>query len=122
MDDEEPIRDVARAMLSRLGYRVEVAADGEAAVERYRDALLAGDRFDAVLMDLTIPGGMGGKAAIKELLALDPGATAIVSSGYADAPVMAEFEQYGFKGVVPKPFTIAELSRLLQQVMQGSAA
>ena len=71
-------------------------------------------------MDLTIPGGMGGKAAIRELLAIDPGVTAIVSSGYADDPVMADFEDYGFKGVVPKPFTFTELRRLLQQVVPAA--
>jgi PAS domain S-box-containing protein len=120
MDDEEQVRDVTRMMLRRLGYRVDVAADGAEAIEQYREALGTGDRFDAVLMDLTIPGGMGGKAAIRELLALDPAVTAIVSSGYADAPVMADFEDYGFKGVVPKPFTFTELRRLLQQVMPAA--
>ncbi len=120
MDDEEQVRDVTRMMLRRLGYRVDVVADGEEAIARYRDALAADDRFDAVLMDLTIPGGMGGKTAIRELLAIDPGVTGIVSSGYADAPVMADFEDYGFKGVVPKPFTFAELRRLLQQVVPAA--
>ena len=122
MDDEEPIRDVARAMLGRLGYRSEVAPDGKAAIDQYAKALAAGDPFDAVIMDLTVPCGMGGKEAIRGLLAVDPSVRAIVSSGYADAPVMAEYERFGFKGVVPKPFTIAELSRLLQQVMPGEAA
>ncbi len=122
MDDEAPVRDVARAMLSRLGYRTEVAADGRAAIEAYTHARASGDPFHAVIMDLTIPGGMGGKDAVKALLEIDPGVTAIVSSGYADAPVMAEYERYGFKGVVPKPFTIADLSRLLQQVLASHAA
>lgn len=117
MDDESAIRDVARAMLTRLGYRVDVAADGQEAIDRFLEAREAGDAFDTVIMDLTIPGGMGGKDAIKHLLALDPHVTAIVSSGYADDPVMAQYEEYGFKGVVPKPFTIAELSRLLQRLM-----
>lgn len=117
MDDEKAVSDVTRAMLGRQGYRVEVAADGRAAIELYAQAFNHGDGFDAVIMDLTVPGGMGGKDAVKELLALDPDVVAVVSSGYADDPVMSEYEKYGFKGVVPKPFTIAELTRVLQQVM-----
>ncbi len=117
MDDEEAVRDVARAMLSRLGFRVEVAADGKAAVTTYALALETGDRYDAVIMDLTVPGGMGGKEAIKALRNIDANVRAIVSSGYADDPVMSRFEEYGFSGVVPKPFTIADLGRQIQRVM-----
>jgi DNA-binding NarL/FixJ family response regulator len=71
-----------------------------------------------VIMDLTVPGGMGGKDAIRSLQAFDPNVVAIVSSGYADDPVMSDYQQYGFKGVVPKPFTVRDLSRLLQQLSQ----
>ncbi|MEK6631601.1 MAG: ATP-binding protein, partial [Acidobacteriota bacterium] len=117
MDDEDAIRDLAREMLGRLGYRVDVAADGREAIELYTEARKAGDGFDTVIIDLTVPGGMGGKDAIKALLALDPDATAIVSSGYADDPVMSEYQQYGFKGVMPKPFGVADLSRLLQRLV-----
>jgi CheY-like chemotaxis protein len=117
MDDEEAVRDVARAMLSRLGFRVEVAADGKAAIATYAQALESGDRYDAVVMDLTVPGGMGGKEAIKALRNMDANVRAIVSSGYADDPVMSQFEEYGFSGVVPKPFTIADLGRQIQRVM-----
>ena len=117
MDDEDAIRTVARAMLSRLGYRVEVAPDGQAAIELYQQARNAGDAFDMVIMDLTVPGGMGGKDAIKLLRSLDPNVTAIVSSGYADDPVMSEYQAYGFRGVVPKPFTVRELGRVLQQLV-----
>jgi PAS domain S-box-containing protein len=118
MDDEEAVRDVARAMLSRLGFRVEVVADGKAAIATYVQALDAGDRFDAVVMDLTVPGGMGGREAIKALRSVDANVRAIVSSGYADDPVMSEYELYGFSGVVPKPFTIADLGRQMQRAMQ----
>jgi CheY-like chemotaxis protein len=104
-------------MLGRLGYRVDVAADGREAIELYTEARKAGDGFGTVIMDLTVPGGMGGRDTIKALLALDPDATAIVSSGYADDPVMSEYQQYGFKGVVPKPFGVADLSRLLQRLV-----
>jgi CheY-like chemotaxis protein len=118
MDDDKAVSDVTRAMLGRKGYRVEVAGDGRAAIDVYTQAFHEGDGFDAVLMDLTVPGGMGGKDAIKELLALDPDVVAVVSSGYADDPVMSDYEEYGFKGVVAKPFTISELVRVLQQAMQ----
>jgi len=117
MDDEEAIRDVARAMLARLGYRAEVAPDGRAAIAIYQMAQEAGDPFDTVIMDLTVPGGMGGKEAVKALLALDPHVTAIVSSGYADDPVMSEYQRFGFKGVVPKPFTVKDLGRVLQPLV-----
>ena len=117
MDDEEAIRKLATAMLSRLGYRVDVAADGHEAIEKYVQARTDRDPFDTVIMDLTVPGGMGGKDAIKGLMSIDPGVAAIVSSGYADDPVMAEFRDYGFKGVVPKPFSLGELSKVLQQVI-----
>jgi PAS domain S-box-containing protein len=118
MDDEESIRDVATAMLARLGYDVEVAADGREAIEKYKASRQADREFDVVVMDLTVPGGMGGKDAIKDLLRINPRVRAIVSSGYADDPVMAEFRQYGFKGVVPKPFATRDLCNVLQQVLE----
>jgi CheY-like chemotaxis protein len=117
MDDEESLRKLACAMLGRLGYEVEVAADGREAIEMYRLAMEMNREFDVVMMDLTVPGGIGGKDAIKDLLRINPGVRAIVSSGYADDPVMADFQQYGFKGIVPKPFGSAELSAALRQVL-----
>jgi len=117
MDDEPQIRSLARQMLGRLGYRVEVVADGRTAIDVYKEAKASGDRFDVVIMDLTVPGGMGGKDAVKAILETDPAAVAIVSSGYADDPVMADFGRYGFKGVVPKPFTMAELSKLVHELV-----
>jgi DNA-binding NarL/FixJ family response regulator len=84
----------------------------------YRQAREAGEPFDVVIMDLTIPGGMGGKEAIKSLLALDPNARAIVSSGYADDPVMARHAEYGFIGRLAKPYTKNALCELLGQVLQ----
>jgi two-component system cell cycle sensor histidine kinase/response regulator CckA len=117
MDDEEAIRGLAGMMLARLGYSVEAAADGREAVEMYVRARDAGHAFDVVIMDLTVPGGMGGEDTIKALLGIDPNVRAIVSSGYADDPVMAEFARYGFKGVVPKPFTVASLGDELRYVL-----
>jgi len=114
MDDEEMILEVAGEMLEHLGYEVAFAKDGNEAVELYRQAKEAGNPFAAVIMDLTIPGGMGGREAIKRFMELDPNVKAIVSSGYSTDPIMADFKKYGFCGVVTKPFKIKELSEVLQ--------
>ncbi len=116
MDDEEMIRELASEMLTHLGYECEAATDGNEAIARYKDAMGEGTPFDVVVMDLTIPGGMGGKEAIGALLAVDPHAKAIVSSGYAD-PVMADSSSYGFRGVVAKPYTVKELGRALDALV-----
>ena len=104
-------------VLRELGYEVEVSTDGLEALRKYEVAIAAGRRFDAVIMDLTIPGGMGGKEAISHLLQIDQNAKAIVSSGYSNDPVMANFRDYGFVGVVPKPYKIEELSHTLKDVL-----
>ncbi len=121
MDDEEMIRELAGEMLAHLGYEYDVASDGADAISRYRAAMAAGAPFDAVIMDLTIPGGMGGKEAIGTLLALDPATKAIVSSGYADDPVMADSAHYGFRGVMAKPYTVTELGRALDALLAEPA-
>ncbi|MGB5985228.1 MAG: PAS domain S-box protein [Desulfobacterales bacterium] len=113
MDDEDFIRNLAEAMLKRMGYQVALAPDGEAAVAMYREAHEAGKTFDAVVLDLTVPGGMGGKEAIGHLRALDPEVRAIVSSGYSNDPVMANYAEYGFCGAVKKPYLIQEMSRAI---------
>ncbi len=119
MDDEEIVRATLGALLPELGYEVSLAREGSEAVTLYREALSSGRRFDAVIMDLTIPGGMGGKEAVRELLSIDPLVKAIVSSGYSNDPVMAEFLSHGFSGVVKKPFRTEELSSVLHQVLCG---
>ena len=116
MDDEEVVRTTTRAMLEVLGHPVETAREGTEMLARYREAMAAGRPFRLVIMDLTIPGGMGGLEALRELLALDPGARAIVSSGYSSDPVMADPGAYGFAGVIPKPYCLADLERILGQV------
>jgi len=121
MDDEEMIRLVAGEILGALGYDVEFARDGVEAIERYRKARDAGRPFDAVVMDLTISGGMGGKEAIGKLREYDPGVKAIVSSGYSNDPVMARYGDYGFKDVIVKPYKTAELSRKLHALLSGGA-
>jgi CheY-like chemotaxis protein len=118
MDDEEGICMLAEKMLTRCGHTAVTTPTGQAALALYRQALKDGAPFDMVIMDLTIPGGSGGKEVIKELLALDPRVRAIVSSGYADDPVMANFAEYGFKGVVAKPYTINELRGVVARVLK----
>jgi signal transduction histidine kinase/DNA-binding response OmpR family regulator len=119
MDDDPDIRESLGDALSFFGYEVDFAEDGRQTIRRYREALQDGQGFDAVIMDLTIPGGMGGAEAIKELLAIDPGLKAIVASGYSNDPVMSEFREHGFSGVITKPYQIEELSRLLREVIRN---
>ncbi|MFC1966505.1 PAS domain S-box protein [Chloroflexota bacterium] len=118
MDDEEIIRALLHQELTSNGYEVEVTEDGKEAIERYRGAKEAGQPFDIVILDLTIPGGMGGKEVIKKLLEIDPKVKAIVSSGYATDPVMANFEEYGFKGVIAKPYTVEKLEKVLRSILR----
>lgn len=121
MDDEEGVREVATELLRHLGYRAVVCCDGSEAVALYREARQSGQPFLAVIMDLTIPGGMGGKEAIREILAIDSNAYGIVSSGYCNDPVLANYRDFGFKSVAAKPYSIEEFGRVLQGVhLQGS--
>jgi len=122
MDDEEILRDFTSRILTKSGYDVELSSDGVEAIQRYRDAKDSGFPFDAVIMDLTISGGMGGKKTIRELLSIDPDIKAIVSSGYSNDPIMANYAEYGFKGVVAKPYTLEELIHAIRTVMGGPPA
>ena len=117
MDDEEVIRVLLSSMLSRLGYAVESAREGAEAVALYRHAKEQGTPFDVVIMDLVIVDGMDGKEAIDKLRDVDPQVKAIVSSGYSNDPVLADFQRYGFQGVLAKPYHLEELSTVLQQVI-----
>lgn len=119
MDDEDIITDVASTILTKLGYEVESAVDGAAAIALYENAMKNSRPFDLVIMDLTIPGGMGGKEALIKLRGIDPGAKAIVSSGYSNDPIMANFSNYGFNSVVSKPYTIKTLSEIVHKVITG---
>jgi PAS domain S-box-containing protein len=116
MDDEEVVREVTGEMLRHLGYEVEFAEEGLTAIQAYFRAKELGNPFDTVLMDLTIPGGMGGKEAAERLLSLDPGAKLIVFSGYFSDPVMAEYAKHGFTAVIAKPFRIEQLGKIVDQV------
>ncbi len=117
MDDDDMIREITGELLLNLGYQVEFAKNGNEAIVMYREALDLEKPFDAVILDLTIPGGMGGKETIKELLKIDPNVRAIVSSGYSNDPIMAEFKDHGFGGVIIKPYRLSELSQTLHDVL-----
>ncbi|HUL53116.1 MAG TPA: ATP-binding protein, partial [Opitutaceae bacterium] len=120
MDDEEPIVQMASLLLQRLGFEVEQARDGAETVRKFTAAQSAGRPFDLVVMDLTVPGGMGGREAITELRRLDPGVKAIVSSGYSSDPVLANYRAYGFRGMVAKPYKIDDFTRVLREVLRES--
>ena len=121
MDDELPLRQLATHVLARLGHTVETAADGAEAIQLYQAALQSAEPFDVVIMDLTIPQGMGGQETIGALLEIDPNVRAIVCSGYSNDPVMANFRDYGFEGVVPKPYSPDDLARAVDEVLAGGS-
>ncbi len=119
MDDEDFIRELALVMLQKMGYVVALAEDGRQALAMYREALEADKPFDAVILDLTVPGGMGGKETMHQLSAVDPHVRAIVSSGYSNDPVMANHADYGFCAAVKKPYLVQEMSHVLYDVLKG---
>ena len=121
MDDEASIRLLAVNMLTFLGHDVAVVDNGRTAVEQYAHALKTGEPFDAVILDLIVPGGAGAREAMELLSEVDPGVNAIVVSGYAQDPAMTEYRDYGFKGVISKPFTLEELNSALHAVI-GTAS
>jgi PAS domain S-box-containing protein len=117
MDDEEPILKMAEKLMRRMGLEFESVPDGKGAIERYRAAKEAGRPFDLVVMDLTIPGGMGGREAISVLRAYDPNVRAIVSSGYSSDLAMSDFRKHGFRGMVAKPYDVSELASVIRAVI-----
>ncbi len=117
MDDEPAVYQVAEDYLCLSGYRVDSVIDGEAAINAYKAALQEADPYAAVILDLTIPGGMGGQEAMKRIRTIDPGVTAIVSSGYADDPVITDFAAYGFKKSLVKPYPLEILKETLDQIL-----
>ena len=121
MDDEEIIRLVVGKMLEEIGYEADFAEDGEKAIEQYVDAMKSGNPFSAVIMDLTVRGGMGGLECMKKLLEIDPEVKAIVSSGYADNPIMSKYRESGFKGIIIKPYEIEDLSEILYKIINDNS-
>ena len=119
MDDEEMIIKMARLILTRLGYKATFARHGREAIAKYIEAMENNEPFDAVILDLTIRGGMGGEETMQELTKIDPQVKAIVTSGYVDSPIMTEFEQYGFKSAVFKPYSLYEIRESLNCLLVG---
>ena len=117
MDDETILQELVAAMLGYLGYEATCADHGEEAIARFEEAQAAGDPFAAVIVDLTVPGGMGGYETVQRLRALDPDVRAIVSSGYSNDPILAAFHAHGFRGVIAKPYQMVELGKVLEEVI-----
>jgi two-component system, cell cycle sensor histidine kinase and response regulator CckA len=115
MDDDVDVAEVTRDMLQMLGYTTDTVACGSTAVERFRSANASGAGFDTVILDLTVPGGMGGADAVQHIRQIRPDVPVVVTSGYADDAVLARFRDYGFDGVLPKPFGLADLTRALEE-------
>jgi signal transduction histidine kinase/CheY-like chemotaxis protein len=122
VDDDPVIRNIVSEMMTDLGYEVQVAEEGSAAVDMYRQAIQTGARFDVVILDLTIPGGVGGRDAAAMLLEIDPDARCIVSSGYSNDPVMADYRNFGFLGIVSKPYRIESLVETVNSVLSQEPA
>ncbi len=117
MDDEEMIRDMTAEMLEYLGYQITTCDNGATAITEYSAAMKSGSPFAAVIMDLTIPGGMGGKEAAQQILVIDPKACLIVSSGYSNDPIMSDYSSYGFNAAIAKPYKMMEFEQLLSAVL-----
>lgn len=119
MDDEAAIRDLTSELLTTMGYEVIAVPDGAEALKSYENAMRAGENFQAVILDATIRGGMGGVATIERLRDLDPNVSAIICSGYSDEAALAEFLSYGFRAALAKPFTVNDLAKVLQRACEN---
>jgi CheY-like chemotaxis protein len=120
MDDEPMMLELSGRILSRMGYEVALSKNGEEAIRLYRQSLTSGHRFDAVVLDLVVKKGMNGEKAMQQLLKIDPRVTAIVTSGYCVSPIISEFERYGFKGAINKPFTMNQFKKVLVNALAAS--
>jgi signal transduction histidine kinase/ActR/RegA family two-component response regulator len=120
MDDDDMIRDMGKDMLILFGYEVDVAENGDEAIELYRRSKDSGNPYSAVILDLTVRGGMGGIETLLKLVEIEPTIKAVVSSGYSNDPIMADYKKYGFRGVVAKPYSATELSTTLYSIIAGS--
>ncbi len=116
MDDEKALAEIAAFMLEHIGYRAQITADGVEAIRIYLSEKDKGQPFDAVILDINVPGGMGGGETIKNLLNIDPGIKAIVSSGQWHHPIMSDFKRYGFSGALAKPYDLQSLKKELERV------
>jgi PAS domain S-box-containing protein len=117
MDDEEMVRDIAGNMLTHLGYKIELVNNGNEAIKRYKELAVTDNPIDLIIMDLTIPGGMGGEEVALQILTLNPKEKIIVSSGYSNDPIMADYKKYGFSSSIAKPFDLVELSKAVSSIL-----
>jgi len=117
MDDDELVKTVASEMLSHAGYKVELASDGIETLDHYRNAMETGQPYDLVILDLIIPGGMGGKETITKLLEIDPHVKGVVSSGFSTDPILSDYRKYGFYGAISKPYKLDELTEKLAELL-----
>ena len=120
VDDDEVVRSVVKSMLDHLGHNSICVADGEEAIKKFKQAEDTGSPFDLTIMDLTMPGGMGGEEVAGKILAVNPGAKILVSSGYSNNPVMANYRNYGFSGTMAKPYQLEELEKIIGKMLDGS--
>ncbi|NOX34412.1 MAG: response regulator [Deltaproteobacteria bacterium] len=118
MDDEDHIRIITKKILEKFNYIVELAKDGEDAISQYKKLLKNNTPAHMVIMDLTVPGGMGGKKASKIILDLDPKAKIVISSGYSNDPIMTNYKDYGLKGIILKPYRMEELKTAIQDILE----
>lgn len=119
LDDEPAICEITSILLRKLGYDAVITSKGEDSIEAYRAALDQGARFDVVILDLSVPGGLGGKEVIAALLEIDPEVKALVSSGDANDPAVSQFRDFGFTGVLMKPYTKAVLDETIKKVINS---
>ncbi len=116
MDDEESVLTIAGQTLEEMGYTVDYAIEGKEAVELFQRALERGERYAAVILDLNVPGGMGGVVTLAKLRAFDPAVKAFVCSGYENDPVMIDYAAHGFCGAIAKPFRYEDMVAAFRQV------
>ena len=122
MDDEDMVAEVAQEMLENIGYTAKLTSSGREAIDQFREAEERSEPFDAVILDLTVPGGMGGGEAVAHIKQIRANVPVLVMSGYADDSVLARYREYGFDGVLPKPFMIPDLRRALNELEALRAA
>ncbi len=121
MDDQQMLRDAAGLMLKSLGYEAALVADGQAAVDIYRQAMESGRKFDLVILDLVIPGGIGGIEVVQMLRQLDPEVLTVISSGYTNDPAVLNYARYGFDDVLSKPYSLTELGDKLRSLLTSNS-
>jgi CheY-like chemotaxis protein len=117
MDDQEIVRETVSSLLEQLGHEIVMAADGVEAIDMYRKSFRSENHIDLLIMDLTVPGGMGGEKAVKEILKINPEARVLVTNGYSNNPVMANYSEYGFCAAVIKPFKLDEAKRAISKAL-----